>query len=120
DSAALLPIREAAAGGEPVEWVRVHALPDYDFSDHSAHVNRGVGCESCHGRIDLMPEVYQLEPLTMEWCLDCHRDPTPNLRPQTQITAMGWSPEGDRREAGRLVATANQTNPPTDCSTCHR
>jgi menaquinone reductase, multiheme cytochrome c subunit len=120
DSPALLPVREAFAGGDPVKWVRVHDLPDYVFFNHSAHVNRGVGCESCHGRVDLMAEVYQAEALTMAWCLDCHRDPTPHLRPQELITTMGWNPEGDRREIGRQVAEKNQTAPPTNCSTCHR
>jgi hypothetical protein len=120
DSAALLPVREAVAGGKALEWTRVHDLPDYVFFNHSAHVNRGVGCESCHGRVDLMPEVNQDQALTMSWCLECHRDPTPHLRPQELITTMGWKPEGDRREIGRQIAEKNQTNPPTNCSTCHR
>ncbi len=129
DSPGLLPIREAFAGGDPVKWVRVHDLPDYVFFNHSAHVNRGVGCESCHGRVDLMPEVYQAKPLTMGWCLDCHRDPTPNLRPQSEITTMGYKLDVDedaRREIGQKVAEKLGATPdqpfaaPTSCSTCHR
>lgn len=120
DSEALLPVREAYAEGTPLEWVRVHDLPDFVFFDHSAHVTRGVGCESCHGRVDTMEEVYQAEPLTMAWCLDCHRDPYPNLRPLEAITEMGYEPKGDRRELGRQIAEAYKLNPRTDCSTCHR
>ncbi|HLU65461.1 MAG TPA: cytochrome c3 family protein [Kofleriaceae bacterium] len=120
DSAVLQPIRESFASGKPVEWVRVHDLPDYVFFNHSAHVTRGVGCESCHGRVDLMEEVYQDQPLTMGWCLDCHRDPDPHLRPPDMVTKMGYEPAGDRREIGRQVAKDNNINPPTNCSTCHR
>jgi len=120
ESEKLLPIREAFAGGDPVEWVRVHDLPDYVYFNHSAHVTRGVGCESCHGRIDTMVEVRQVEALTMEWCLECHRDPYPNLRPVSEVTTMGYEPKGNRRELGRQVAEMNNINPRTDCSTCHR
>jgi menaquinone reductase, multiheme cytochrome c subunit len=120
DSAKLQPVREAYANGAPLKWTRVHDLPDYVFFNHSAHVTRGVGCESCHGRVDLMEEVYQFAPLTMGWCLDCHRDPAPNLRPPELVTTMGYDPPGDRREVGNKVAQENDINPPTNCSTCHR
>lgn len=120
DSAKLLPVREAFATGAPVKWVKVHDLPDYVFFNHSAHVNRGVGCESCHGRIDQMEVVRQDKALTMAWCLDCHRTPEPNLRPLDQITTMGYAPEGDRAEIGRQVAENLNVKPKTDCSTCHR
>lgn len=120
DSAKLLPVREAFAKDEPLEWVRVHDLPDYVFFNHSAHVTRGVGCESCHGRVDQMEVVYQAEALTMDWCLDCHRDPYPNLRPPSEVTTMGYEPKGDRRELGRQIADEYNLNPRTDCSTCHR
>lgn len=116
----LLPVREAYAGDEPLKWIRVHDLPDYVFFNHSAHVNHGVGCESCHGRIDQMPQVYQAKALTMSWCLDCHRDPEPNLRPLDEITTMGYMPEGDRRELGHKVAQDLNVKTRTDCSTCHR
>lgn len=120
DSAKLQPVREAYASGAPLKWTRVHDLPDYVFFNHSAHVTRGVGCESCHGRIDNMEEVYQFAPLTMGWCLDCHRDPAPNLRPPELVTTMGYDPPGDRREIGNKVRKQNDINPPTNCSTCHR
>lgn len=120
DSVALQPVRDAYATGAPLNWNRVHDLPDYVFFNHSAHVTRGVGCESCHGRVDLMEVVYQAAPLTMSWCLDCHRDPEPNLRPPELVTEMGYNPPGSRREVGRLVAEQNTIVPSTDCSTCHR
>ncbi len=120
DSLQLTPVREAFASGAPLKWIRVHDLPDYVFFNHSAHVTRGVGCEECHGRIDLMEEVYQFAPLTMGWCLECHRDPAPRLRDPALATTMGYSPPGDRRELGRQFAANNAINPPTNCSTCHR
>lgn len=120
DSPTLLPIRESASQNIPVEWVRVHDLPDYVFFNHSAHVTRGVGCESCHGRVDQMVEVHQVKPLTMEWCLGCHRDPYPNLRPVEEVTTMGYDPGTDRREFGQEIAKQYNLKPRTDCSTCHR
>jgi menaquinone reductase, multiheme cytochrome c subunit len=117
DSDALLPIRQAFSENEAVKWVRVTDLPDYVFFNHQAHVNAAVGCESCHGRIDQMVKVYQHAPLTMEWCINCHKDPAPHLRDPSNVTKMGYrqSPgEGER------VMKKNQVSPPTNCSTCHR
>jgi hypothetical protein len=121
-SAKLLPVRESWATGNPVEWTKVHDLPDFVYFNHSAHVTRGVGCVSCHGRIDQMPEVYQFAPLSMGWCLDCHRAPEANLRPPEEVTNMTWKPEGDvdRVAYGKMLREKNHINPPTDCSTCHR
>jgi hypothetical protein len=121
-SPALQPLRDAQASNKPVEWVKVHDLPDYVYFNHSAHVARGVGCVSCHGRVDQMPEVFQKETLSMGWCLDCHRHPNPNLRPPSEVTNMNWEPpEGQSREDfGTALREANHINPPTDCSTCHR
>jgi len=119
DSAKLLPIRQSAATGEPVPWVRVHDLPDYVYFNHSAHVARGVGCVACHGRVDRMEQVTQVERLSMGWCLECHRNPKPHLRPQELITKMDWSPAGDPSLGARL-RKQNNLNPSTDCSTCHR
>ncbi len=116
----LLPIREAFAQNKPVKWVRVHDLPDYVYFNHSAHVRRGVGCESCHGRVDRMDKVAQVSPLTMSWCLECHREPTSHIRPLDQITTMGYEPPGGRLESGKANAEKYNTNPKTDCSTCHR
>ena len=78
--------------GKPVPWVRVHDLPDYVYFDHHAHVGRGVGCVSCHGRIDRMEQVYQVKTLSMGWCLECHRDPAPQLRPVEFVTEHGLGP----------------------------
>ena len=85
----------------------------------SAHVTRGIGCESCHGRVDRMEEVYQASALTMMWCLDCHRAPEKHLRPRDKVTAMGYAPS-DQVGIGRMLREQNDINPPTDCSTCHR
>jgi menaquinone reductase, multiheme cytochrome c subunit len=119
DSAALLPVREAYATNEPLRWVRVTDLPDYVYFNHSAHVVRGVGCESCHGRVDQMEKVYQAAPLTMEWCLDCHRNPEKHVRPPELVTQMGYEPE-NQLELGRELIRRNNLKPSTDCSTCHR
>jgi hypothetical protein len=117
ESEKLLPIRQAYAGGEAVKWTRVTDLPDYVYFNHSAHVGAGVGCESCHGRVDQMVKVYQAKPLTMGWCLDCHRNPTPNLRLPENITKMGYKPASGE---GAAVLKQNNVQPPTNCSTCHR
>jgi hypothetical protein len=127
DSPKLEPLRESVAGGEALAWTRVHMLPDYAFYDHSVHLAAGVGCATCHGRIDQMEVVAQQEPLSMDWCLACHRDPGPNLRPPSEITNMAWSAEasGYHRETdadGRpLSADGKRTlQPPNHCSGCHR
>lgn len=120
DSAALAPVRESAQSGRPLRWVRVHNLPDYAYFHHAAHVRAGVGCASCHGRIDQMVEVTQVEPLSMSWCLDCHRDPGPHLRPPDEVTNMVWAPARDH-EAFAVQAIAELgLAPPVDCSGCHR
>lgn len=116
----LLPVRESYATGMPVPWVRVHDLPDYVYFNHSAHVRRGVGCVSCHGRVDKMEKVSQVEPLSMGWCLDCHRNPEPGLRPPELVTQMDWVPPETGPEYGRGLREAARINPSTDCWTCHR
>jgi len=117
DSEALLPIRQAYGEGTAVHWTRVHDVPDYVYFNHEAHVNATIGCETCHGRIDQMVKVFQAQPLTMEWCVACHRDPTPHLRPADQLTTMGYQgPEGE----GERIMKERNVNPPTNCSTCHR
>jgi menaquinone reductase, multiheme cytochrome c subunit len=120
DSPKLLPIRESHATGMPVEWTKVHDLPDYVFFNHSAHVTRGVGCVSCHGRVDRMEKVTQQEPLSMGWCLDCHRAPDRHLRPPAEVTNMNWTAPGDPVAYGAQLREQGSINPPTHCSTCHR
>lgn len=116
----LEPLRESWETGKPVLWTEVHHVPDYVYFNHSAHVTRGIGCVSCHGRVDEMAEVYQHEELSMGWCLDCHRAPETHLRPVSEVTNMGWkAPEG-QLASGLKLKEANHINPPTDCTTCHR
>lgn len=117
DSDVLLPIRQAFAENTPVRWVRVTDLPDYVYFNHQAHVNAAVGCESCHGRVDQMTTVYQAKSLTMEWCIACHKDPTPYLREPSKVTLMGYKATAEERAA---VMKKNEVSPPTNCSTCHR
>jgi hypothetical protein len=119
DSPALAPVRETVETGKALAWVRVHDLPDYVFFNHSAHVTRGVGCESCHGRVDQMEEVYQASALTMAWCLDCHRDPDRHLRDPSRVTEMGYPYEAEL-VAARERRADREIDPPTNCSTCHR
>jgi hypothetical protein len=113
-------VRESHATGKPIPWIRVHDLPDYVYFDHSAHVNRGVSCVECHGRVDKMEVVAQVEPLNMGWCLDCHRNPDPHLRPPQFVTQLDWKPDQDPAVVGAAVREKLDINPPTDCSACHR
>lgn len=115
----LLPVRESWATGKPVEWVNVHTLPDYARFSHAVHVNRGVGCETCHGRVDQMEIVRQVEPLSMGWCLECHRQPELYLRPSTAITKMGYVQPADFVDRNMERIRLEGINPPTDCSACH-
>jgi len=103
----------------PIQWVRVHLLPDYAFFNHSAHVSAGVGCASCHGRIDKMETVHLAEPLSMGWCLDCHRDPEPHLRPFDQVTNMDWDLANNDYDPSADPARKRKVNPPQHCSGCH-
>lgn len=113
------PIRRSYFGNESIEWNRVHMLPDHVYFNHAIHVNKGVGCVTCHGRVDLMARVYKAQPLTMQWCLECHRDPEPHLRPQAQITAMEWVPPSDPA-FGKKLAREYGVRRLTSCTTCHR
>jgi len=113
-------IHEAFNSGKPIEWVRIHRLADFAYFDHSAHVNKGVSCVSCHGRVDQMDEVHAVKPLSMSWCLDCHRNPAPNLRDRKLVTNLAWVPDGDPAEMGRKFLELYNVKPRTDCSTCHR
>jgi hypothetical protein len=100
DAAILQPVRDSFREDRSIEWLRVHDLPDYVYFNHSIHVGKGVGCEECHGRVDHMPIMMRANTLNMEWCLECHRDPTPRLRPREFVTEMGWKErwEADRRK----------------------
>jgi hypothetical protein len=120
NSEKLIPVRSSYATGMPVEWVRVHDLPDYVYFDHSAHVRRGIGCASCHGRVDTMEVVSQVEALSMGWCLDCHRNPEKHLRPTEFVTMLDWVPEEEQLVLGRRLREELNINPRVDCNTCHR
>ncbi len=123
DSPLLQPVRDSYASGRPIPWVRIHRLPDYVYFNHQAHVTAGVSCVSCHGRVDQMTEVRQMQPLSMAWCLECHRNPEPYLRPRDQVTNMDWAPPADPKARAALAKDLRakyQVNPNTDCVTCHR
>ena len=131
-------VRDSWNSGDPIEWVKIHDLPGYAYFNHSAHVNNGVGCYSCHGRIDQMDVVHQVEPLNMAWCLECHREPEKHLRPVTEITSMtyhtGKGPndlqvrEGETLEEAQLrvgqelkkLYGIKGSDYMQSCSTCHR
>lgn len=119
-SALLAPVREAYETGKQVPWVNVHVLPDFVYFNHSVHVTSGVSCVSCHGRVDQMVEVKQVQPLSMGWCLECHRAPEKHLRPVEFVTKLDWQPQGDPLELGRQIKQAKGINPPQNCSGCHR
>lgn len=116
----IIKVRESFATGQSIPWVKVHRLPDYVYFNHQAHVTNGVSCVSCHGRIDQMVEVKQVKELTMAWCLECHRNPAPNVRPAELVTRLDWKPDRDAAEIGREIIAAKHIAPPTNCSGCHR
>lgn len=116
----LEPVRESARTGQPIEWIRVHDLPDFVYFNHSIHIKKGVGCSTCHGEVNRMQLTWQVAPLTMTWCLDCHGDPEQYLRPQSEIYNMQWTPPANQRELGRELAEQNRVQKKVYCSTCHR
>ena len=118
----LAPVVQSLRSGKPIRWKRIHDLPDFVYFNHGIHVAKGVGCEECHGRVDRMPLTWRVAPLTMQWCLDCHRNPEMHLRPVEHVFDMGWKPNEDRRTLGRRLVAAYHihTSTLTDCSTCHR
>jgi len=119
----LEPVRASFRDDKPLQWVRVHDLPDFVYFNHSIHVTKGVGCETCHGRVDKMPLMIQKVSLQMEWCLDCHRDPSRYVRPRDQVTTMGYQPAVAQAELGpRLVKEYKIAGLEhmTSCSVCHR
>jgi Cytochrome c7 and related cytochrome c len=111
------PVRQSVATGRPIPWQRVNRLPDFVYFNHAIHVAGGIGCESCHGRVDRMAQIRQAEPLTMAWCLDCHRNPEPSRRPAEAVTAMGWQPSD--QPVPPPLSPARRAAIVT-CSACHR
>jgi hypothetical protein len=116
----LQPIRDSFESGRPIEWTRVHDLPDFVFFDHSIHVNKGVGCTTCHGQVDRMPLMAQEQSLQMEWCLDCHRNPEQYVRPRSAIFSVDYQRPPNQAELGRRLVEEYQIQKLTSCSTCHQ
>jgi Cytochrome c7 and related cytochrome c len=123
NAAYLEPIRESYRTDTSIRWVKVHRLPDYVYFNHSIHINKGVGCSSCHGQVNQMPLMFQASTLQMQWCLDCHRHPENVLRPRDQVFNMNWKAPEDQDEVGKALAVQykiQSTAQLTSCSTCHR
>lgn len=112
------PVRHSYFSDQPINWRRVYRVPDFVFFNHSIHVRQGVGCESCHGRLDQMARVEQATPLTMIWCLECHRGPASQLRPRSEMTTMGW--QANRADLGAALEKEYGVQARTSCTTCHR
>ncbi len=120
DSPILAPVRASYQTGQPIEWTRVNSLPDYVYFNHSIHVNKGVGCQTCHGNVDEMPMMQKENTLYMEWCLECHRNPEKYVRPREEVFNMNWQPPADQIAMGRKLVQEYHIYSETTCSTCHR
>lgn len=118
----LEPVRQSYRTGVPLKWTRVHDLPDFVYFNHSIHVAKGVGCETCHGRVDKMPLMWKQNTLQMQWCLDCHRNPEKYVRPRADVFTMGYMPAETQATLGPKLVKDYHINVGqiTDCSTCHR
>jgi hypothetical protein len=122
DDPRLALVRESAATGKPIPWVQIHKLPDFAYFNHSVHVNRGISCVECHGRIDQMDEVYHAKPFSMSFCLECHRHPELKLRPPDKITDLAWQPPSanEQKEFGERKMVEWKVESLQTCSACHR
>jgi hypothetical protein len=120
ESPMLEPVRDSYRTGKPLLWTRVHDLPDFSYFDHSIHVKQGIGCETCHGRVDTMPLTWQVHSLQMEWCLECHRAPERFVRPRQQVFQMGWEASPSQAVLGPQLAREYHLQKLTNCSVCHR
>jgi hypothetical protein len=121
----LAPVRASLATGQALRWQRVNQLPDFAFFNHSIHVQKGIGCSTCHGQVDQMPLTWKAHSLYMRWCLDCHEAPERHLRPKDQIYNMSWQAPPDQLERGRALLSTYQISQDRlqqlrDCSMCHR
>jgi hypothetical protein len=115
-------VRESWQTGQPVNWVKIHQVPDFAYFNHSVHVNRGISCVSCHGQVNHMDVVFQQESQTMGWCLNCHRHPENNLRPVNQVFNLDWKPgnQESQQQIGLELKEKWNIDPPQNCSGCHR
>lgn len=127
DDPRLALVRESAATGKPIEWVQIHRLADFAYFNHSVHVNRGISCVECHGQINKMDEVYQFQPLSMSFCLDCHRNPASAIRPVDKVTSLGWQWSTNAAENAKLQDVNGKkfvhdwkVESLQSCSACHR
>ena len=118
----LQPVRDSLQENRPLKWQRVYDLPDYVYFDHSIHVNKGIGCASCHGQVNEMPLTWKTQELQMRWCLSCHRDPAQFVRPKNEVFNMTYAPPRDQRSLGKQLLATNHVHTAglTDCYTCHR
>ena len=119
----LKPVRDSLADNEPLQWARVNRLPNYVYFNHSAHITSGVGCSTCHGQVNEMQLTYRAQSFTMQWCIECHREPQSRLRPAAQVWNMEWTPPANQAEIGAELARLHKVPGPewmTQCSTCHR
>jgi hypothetical protein len=120
DAPILEPVRASFRDDRPMQWTRVHDLPDFVYFNHSVHVKKGVGCETCHGRVDQMPLMRQENTLQMAWCLDCHRAPEKYVRPRSEVYTMGYRPPVPQAVIGAQLVKEYGIRGNTSCSTCHR
>ncbi len=120
DSPMLEPVRKSFRTGEPLHWTRINDVPDFVYFNHSIHVHKGIGCETCHGRVDRMPLTWKANPLYMKWCLACHRAPEEYVRPREEVFTMGWKPAEDQDLLGARLVKEYHIQKLTHCSVCHR
>ena len=120
DSPMLEPVRQSFRTGTPLQWTRVNDLPDFVYFDHSIHVSRGIGCVTCHGRVDQMPLMRQAETLQMGWCIECHRNPVPNVRPREEVFNVAWQEPAGFAATRVHLAESYDVQSMMSCSTCHR
>jgi cytochrome c7-like protein len=120
DSPMLEPVRASYRNNTSLEWTRVYQLPGYAYFNHSIHLNKGVGCSTCHGRVDRMPLTYRENPMQMQWCLDCHRNVERYVRPRENVFKMDYVPPGDQLALGEKLVKEYKIQKLTDCTTCHR
>jgi hypothetical protein len=116
----LAPVRDSFANNKPIEWTRVHDLPDFVYFNHGIHIKKGVGCTTCHGPVDRMPLMRQQASLQMDWCMNCHRHPEQYVRPRDQVFSVDYQPPPNQAELGARLVKEYQIQKLTSCSTCHR
>jgi len=114
------PIRDSWTSGKSIEWTRVHDLPDFVFFNHSIHINKGIGCSTCHGQVDEMPLMYKVNTLYMNWCVNCHRDPAKFIRPRSEVFNIDYKYPPNQAELGPQLVKEYHVQSLTDCVTCHR